>query len=544
MTDNIQSSTIVALGGLDSTENHLFLDAYLPGGAVDLVNYEVGLNGGYRRLSGYAEFDADFPEVGVGVASGKVLTVAVYRDIDDSEIVFAARKDSATSTYKFYEYQFGIGWVAVTTGFTHNFSGVSGDVIKIRHHKLTFGNVSYIIFVDGVNPPTIFDGTSWYQLTLAGTGTSLSPGGDQLLEYPKYVTSFENTVFLSGDTDYPAVVCHSAPEDIFNWTAAAGGGQILTGYKVRQIRPFRESLYVFGSMRLKRIYLDSTTFVIKDIANNIGTIAPDSVIEINGDILFLAQDGVRTVSGTEKIGDVNLASLSKQIQKLINIYQDTFNLEYLESVVIRRKSQFRYFISENQLTDSARGLIGCLRTVNGQTGWEFMELLGLQVSCTESDYLNNNEIILHGNYDGKVYVQESGNTFGASNITSIYKTPYLTFGDPNLNKISRLLKTFLLPEGAITLNVSFDYNWGKDSVSDMYSVGGTLDGTSILYDSGVTYDSGAVYDAGIEYPITEIDLVGSFKSVSITYETSSNKPPHTIQGFIFNFSTDGKRGDN
>lgn len=544
MADNLQTAMTISQGGLDSTENHLYLDQNRPGGAVSLVNYEVGLYGGYRRIDGFEYFDANYPTIDDTNATGPVLGIAIYRNIDDTETIFAMRAQKVGNVYKIYKYSAGVGWVAQATGLVQNTLTIYRSILKIRFHKVVFGGVSYIIFVDGVNNPIIWDGTTWRQPTLAGLGTDVSPGGDQMLAAPSYVTSFKNHVFYGGDAQYPATVFHSAPEAPFDYTAASGAGQIPVGFTIRQIRPFRDALYVFGKVHLKGIVVSSTTFVLQDVANNIGTIASDSVQEINGDIIFLAQDGVRTVSGTDKIGDINLGSISKQVQRLVNSIQDNYDLVNLNSVVIKKKSQFRYFISSANTTSEGIGMIGGLRTAGDQAGWEFSELNGIRASCVENDYLDDVETTLHGDYDGSVYIQESGRTFNGSPVISVYSTPFLTFGDYLLNKVGRRLRTFYKPEGSLQIGIKVDYDWLDPATLSptLYSESSTS--VVELYDTGLLYDSGLLYGTDDIYPVINTDIQGSFKSIRLTYTTSGDYAPHTIQGFLIDFSTSSKRGSS
>lgn len=536
MADKLESYTVICQGGLDTTQNHLFLDAQAPGAASELVNYEVGLYGGYKRIDGYSYFDSDFSEVDSAGAEGPILGIFIFNNI-----VIAARKQQAGTTYKFYNYQLGVGWVAYATGGTH----VSTGVVKIRHKIVTFGNTNYLLLVDGVNNLTIFDGTSWYQADSTGAGGSGDPGGNQIINAPSYINLFENTVFLSGDTTYPALVVHSAPEDVFTWTTAAGGGQIPTGCIVNQIYPFRENLYVLGQQDIRKIYLDNTTFVIKDVTKNIGCIAPDSVIELNGDILFMAQDGIRTVSGTAKIGDVNLASISKQIQKLINTIQEEYDLTYLNSVVIKKKSQFRYFVNEMDSPEDALGvgIIGGLRGSQDSSMMEYSELQGIRVSCVVSGYLNGQEVILHGDYDGCIYKQEDGDTFNGGSVYSRYSTPFLTFGDFLTRKQLRKINVFTQFAGAFTLSAMSTFDWNNPDSLEPGTISSDIEGGGLaVYDSGDLYDGTAIYaeETGA-YPILEYSTVGSFKSIRMTFTTSGDNSPQTIQGLVFEFTPQGKR---
>ena len=540
MADNLEYVTILCEGGLDTTENHLFLDSAKPGSASNIINYEVGLYGGYRRIDGYSYYDNTYQKVDDTNAEGAILGLAIF-DNNGSDIVIAARKQKASSTYKFY-YLSGGGWTAFAPGFTLNITGSGGTVSKIRHAKVVFEGQDYIVFVDGVNYATVFDGTNWYQLKSINTGTSASPGGDQLIDAPKYVRVFKNHVFLSGDYAYPEVVCHSSAEDVFNWTAAAGGGQLASSSKVKQIYPFRDVLYVFNKSSIRGISVSDTTFVINDVATNIGCIASDSVIEINGDILFMAQDGVRTVSGTDKIGDVNLATISRGMQKYINQLIETYDMDLLNSAVIKNKSQFRYYVSSASISALGVGLIGGIREGQNGIGWEFFKLSGIRTSVTEVGYIGINETVLHGDYDGSVYKQESGNSFNGSAITSVYATPYLTFGNPLLRKTPVKIHYYVKPEGDMTASVSTQYDWDSTSVVNVPAYNGSIASDVDVYDGGSVYDDPAsIYAADTFQPIITLNTEGSFKSMKSTFTTSANQTAHTIQGIIIEFMVGGKR---
>ena len=121
-----------------------------------------------------------------------------------------------------------------------------------------------------------------------------------------------------------------------------GSSNVLDmGFSVVGIAPFRDSLFVFGEREIKKIVADATTtFAIQDVTSNVGCIATDSIIELGGDILFLASDGIRPIQGTARIGDVELQTISKPIQQLLQGLPSSHDLDNMTSVVIRNKSQF------------------------------------------------------------------------------------------------------------------------------------------------------------------------------------------------------------
>jgi len=547
MPDRIESFKLVCRGGLNSNENHLDLAENVPGAATRLVNYEPSLFGGYRRLEGYSEYDPDYPVVddGNNSAEGKVLCVAMFRDDDvGNPYVIAARKDTGLNSYSFYKLTPGVGWSKIDTGTTRLFESNSREVQKIRHVQFDFGAGNEICFVDGINNAIVFDGTDWFELSSSGGGGGNGPGGDQIVDAPSIVDVFENHLFLGGDRTARSVVVHSAPQDPLTFTAAAGAGQIPVGFPVVQFKPFRSDLFVFGSNSIKKISPDLTAgFVIDQVTANVGCISRDSVQEIGGDLIFLAPDGLRPVAGTSRIGDVELETISKSIQgRLLEIIQNN-DLDLLNGVVVRSKSQVRYFISD-ETTDTlnAIGVIGGLVNNSGQISWEYGELLGIRASCTTSEYIGRDEFILHGDFNGKVYRQENGESFDGQDIVSIYSTPYLDFGDTEIRKVPHRINTFVRAEGPFTLNLSLQYDWGDQDTARPSTYEQTSTGAPTVYGGrNIVFGGDNVTYGGNSRPVIISDLQGSGYSVRATFVTSGQSAPFSIQGIVFEFALSGRR---
>jgi len=545
MADRIESYKVISQGGLNSNENHLDLAENFPGAATRLVNYEVSLFGGYRRINGFERLDSDYPEVGGSNAEGRVLGVAIYRDdFYNQAIIMAARKDVGANTYGIYRWQELTGWVRYNTPTLSTVNGLR-EIGILRHVSFNFGDGNKIAFADGVNPPMVFDGNNWVQLTPTGLGNTDSGGGDQLVAYPKLVDVFENHLYFGGDEGYRAIVCHSAPEDPYNFTVADGGGQIPVGFDVVQFKPFRDNLFIFGENAIKKITADITDgFLLDQVTTNVGCIAANSVLEIGGDLVFLAPDGIRPVAGTSRIGDVELETISKSIQSILVDLPIDYDLDtLLTGVVIRTKSQLRYFVGDDtrEQSDSV-GIIGGLRTSDQKLGWEFGELIGIRASCATSGYIGRTEYVLHGDYNGIVYRQELGNTFDGDGILGIYSTPYYDFGDTEVRKILRKLNTYIRAEGPMSMNVSVQYDWNDTATAKPPAYTQGSRGAPVIYNGrNIIYDGENVLWGGNEKPIMTTDIQGSGYSVKVTYVTLGENFPHSIQGMVFEFSVAGRR---
>ena len=557
MVDQIQSFKVVSSGGLNSNENHLNLSDNNPGSATRLINYEPsGTFGGYRRLSGFAKYDSAYGTVTVAgstTGQGEVLGIAIFKnDVSGGNTIIAARQDAGATNYSFYYWTANVGWRKFTLdhSVTRPMTANSLTVKKLRHVQFNFGSGNTIIFVDGVNPAIAFNGTNWKEIKSGHDGgyhaDNNTAGGNQALNAPSNVDVFENHVFLSGHQASAAAIAFSKPNDGYTWTSAAGGGQVAAGFDVVQIKPFRDNLFVFGSNGIKKITANSSgVFSLENVTTNVGCVAADSVLEIGGDLVFLSPSGVRPVAGTSRIGDVELSPLSTSIQSKVTDIIDNYDMSNLDGVVVRSKSQFRYFVGDDgdaAAAPDAIGIIGALTQTSGAMQWEFGETLGIRTSCCTSDYIGTTEVVLHGDYDGNVYRQESGTSFNSEDIVAVYSTPYLDFGETEQRKVMRKINTFIRAEGPVEMLLSVTYDWGDPDVSVPTTYSQTSAGAPTIYNGrGIAYGATNIIYGGSSKPIVTSDVQGSGFATQATIVTVGQQSSYTIQGMVFEFSAAGRR---
>lgn len=540
MSDKWESLTVVCQGGLDNKNTYLELSAMAPGSATKLINFEPGLYGGYRRLDGFSYLSDTYGEIDPVNAEGPVLGVFIF----DGDI-YAARKQQSGTTYKIYLFDAGSGWNAVTTGFTLNTTDSGYTVSRIRYEVFNFRGSKTICFADGVNYAYLFDGTSWTQIKSSGTGADFAnAGGANALDRPSTVSVYQGHLFLSGDPEYPHIVCHSAPRTEYSFVTADGAGQIIPGFTILMTKVWRDDLIVFARDAIGRVTVSGTDFVYRDITTKLGCLAADSVVEVNGDLMFLSQDGFRPIAGTDKIDDFELNSISKKIQKVVKDLSSTYTNQNVTAVVIRQKSQVRFFFNSSTVsTSDTRGIIGGYREdIKGQRSWEWGELLGIQAWVATSGYVNDQEYVLHGDYEGFVYRQEQGNDFAGMEISATYKTPYIDFSDPLTRKTMGKIYAFIEAEGDILVNFNVSYDWGDTRVSSPDpSLLESDAGLSVTYGNpDVEYDSGVVYGGSV-FPLFLSNVVGSCFSIQLTFNTVGSEEPYSIQTLLYEFRPQGKR---
>ena len=483
-----------------------------PGEALQLSNFEPSTQGGYRRLNGTTKYNSTIiPQV--SVSSERVQMSAIFNDI----IVVARGGTVRTGT---------------TTGSWTSRATSKGSTYTYDFDKYNYDGTNKIIIATGEAAAFTLN-TSYTEDIINATGGGTAPTN------PKYVKSFANHMWYGGMSDSTHSIIFSGPytEDDFD----TGGGEIKVGDVVTGLKVFRDELFIFCQRKIYKVTgTSSSNFALAEIAKNVGTIAHHSIQEVGGDLLFLSADGIRTVAGTERIGDVELGTVSKQVQDRINDITYT----NVTSLVIRDKSQYRLFYPTDGAESSSKGLLACIK-VNpntNQLGYEYADIKGLKVSCCDSDYISNVETVVHGGYDGYIYKQESGNVWtrasSTSALDSTYRSPDMTMGDPGIRKSMERVNLNWKPEGEVSASLYLQYNYNDRETPQPALIALTSSGSGAYYGTGAF--GTATYGQG-DLPITRKSVEGSGFAVAVKITDTSTNLPWSIRGFQLEFVPGGRR---
>ena len=506
MPENLASFKVFCQGGLNTSRDVLSQGENQPGSATALINYEPAVTGGYRKINGFAN---NYGTVG---GTGNVLGVCVADGINDG--ILACRKPSSGNNYLHKWNNSSSAWDAVTTAGSPTMVGVT----KVRFSRFNFATPK-VVLTDGINPASTYDGTTYTQITHSSAPTD-----------PKFSAIFQNHLFLAGDPAHPTKLFFSAPLAETDFASSNGAGVINVGFPIVAIKSFRNELFIFGSTNIKKLSGTAlANFVLQTVTDDLGCLATDSVIEIGGDLLFLSQDGLRPISGTAKIGDVNLETVSKNIQSIFTDIIFDIDLEGLNAVVIRQKTQFRYFFAGSD----TQGIIGGFRQTPNGLQFEYSQMLGITATCAASGYIGQNEIVIHGTSAGKVQQQEVGNNFGGDPIFSIFQTPFFHMQDPEQRKIFYNVATYLRSEGDNTIVMSAVYDYEDVDTLNPTNFNLSTAGAAAFYNEA-TYNSTAIFD-GNPSPVQRTNISGSGKSASLKFVTNDTDASHSIQGLVITF---------
>jgi hypothetical protein len=514
-----------------------------PGIATILRNFEVDSNGGYRRINGFTQFGEnnavrpEANEIVQGVypyADGVVVCVGenIYFSID------------------------GESWLqinkAAVAGAGDDYATFTGRAVATRANQ---GQTSFVLFEGSTfkyGELIIADGANkLYSFRMEGTGdittrtffaNEITVDGTNAV---KYITIHDHHLIAAGVENNLSTVYYSVYNDPDNFTGA-GAGAVTISDQIRGIKGFRENLIVFTQNSLHKLINinDTANIRIDPITENVGCISGYSIQEIGGDLLFLSPDGLRTIAGTARIGDVELGSVSRPIRSILENITNNIDILRITSTVIRSKSQYRLFYSVPTGVDatadsSAKGIIATLTT----NGFQYAETLGIKPTSISSAFTSQGiEKTFHGDADGYIYNHDKGfsfNTAGVeSKINAAYQTPSLDFGDAGTRKTVYYVKLSISPEGEVqpSLRIRFDYedptvaqplDYLFDQIPLPSILGTGRFGTSVF---------GAPTD-----PLVRKAVQGSGSTVSFIVKSNDTNASYTVNGMYIDYSPSGRR---
>ena len=515
-----------------------------PGIAITLRNFEVDPDGGYRRINGFTAFggaSAARPN-----SANTVLGIKTYADgvivCSGTDIFFS--NDGAT-------------WLQINRDAVHSggddYTTFTGRSVLSRTGQ---GQCSISIYEGSASPygeVLICDGANKpYYFYMTGTGalnTRTFYAHEVTVnnnDAPTVGTIHSNHSIVAGTAEDPNLVYYSHLHEIDNFVGV-GSGSVRLADKVTGLKSFRGDCIVFcrnSIYRLVNIEANDSTTAIVPITKNVGCLDGQSIQEIGGDLVFLSPDGIRTLAGTARIGDVELTSVSRNIQSIIsNITNDINNLT-ITSVVLRSKSQYRlYYHNPNQAGSESKGIIG---TFTGQA-FEWSETKGIEAVAVDSGFLNTGvEQIVHGDTDGYIYNHDTGNSFlyggSAFDIDATYSTPYLDFGDLGTRKTLHYAKLSISPDATAggyaqpDLKVQFDFDDLNVAQPTTYTLPEVRAGAAFG-----TATFGIDYFGSLENPLVRQNLQGSCYSSNYTISSSDSLIPYTINGLYINYVPTGRR---
>ena len=551
-----------------------------PGEALQLENFEPDIQGGYRRITGHTKFvNHIVPQT--TASSEKVLMVSTFANkvlAARGEKIFSSASTELAISISSSTGMTGSGTITVdsTSGFSSSgtlqieseiftYTGVTSTTFtgvtratasttaaahiinvvvseswteidtgrtsagKYNFERFNFDGNDKIIFVDGDNAPVVFN------TSLSATDVSASSVAGS-----KFVAVYRNHMFYAGKSTTPQELVFSVPFDEDDFTSGSGAGSIKVDDTIVGLKVFRDNLFIFCENRIFNLTGSSLSdFAIKPVTRNIGCINGDTIQEFAGDLIFLGPDGLRTVAATARIGDVELGTITRNVQSLFD--ENIRDASLFDSVVIPDKTQYRiFFTKEGQDVSLTKGVVCVMKGQN----FEFSEIRGLKPSCTDTFIEAGNVLVLHGDFEGYVHRQEKGNTFDGTTIFAKYRSPDLGFGDTGIRKHMRRVIINYKPESAIDADLIVRYdNESSDSARPAVY---PLDSSAVAAQYGTatystTSETAQFVYGGPSQPLVRQSVEGSGFTVALRVNDGGVTAPYSLKGFQLEYQVGARR---
>ena len=545
-----------------------------PGQALELENFEPDIDGGYRRINGFRKYvNHIVPQT--SASTEKVLMVAEFANkiiAARGQKIFSSASTELATAIASGTGMTGSGTITVdsTTGFSSSgtlqinseiftytgvtsttFTGVTratsstsaaahsvDDAVseswtekdtgrtsagKYGFERFNFDGNDKLIIVDGNNDPTVFN-----------TSLSATDVTESTVEGAKHVTAFKGHMFYSGMSSTPSTVVFSQPFDEDAFSSGSGAGSVKVDDTIVGLKVFRENLFIFCENRIFKLTGSSSSdFAVAPVTRDIGCVNGNTIQEFAGDLIFLGPDGLRTVAGTARIGDVEIGTISRAVQPEID--KNIKDSDIFESIVIPDKTQYRLFFSNT--TDAEIDTEGLICVLKGQN-FEFGKIKGIKPSATDTFVSTGDVKALHGGFDGYIYRQEKGNDFNGTSIEGKYRSPDLTFGDPGIRKYMQRVILNYAPEASISadLFLRYDYESGDAPRPAAYP----FDSTKVSAQYGVaTYGTGTY--GGSTQPLVRQPVEGSGFAVALRVNDDGTTAPYSLKGFGVEYQLGARR---
>ena len=477
--------------------------AMQPGMALELENFEPDTKGGYRRINGYEKWNSNIvPQTS---ASSESVLMSAYFDGS----IIAARGE------KVFKAGTTGSWTQIDTGRT--------NAGKYTHFRYNLAGTDYIVWADGANHASKYDGTTVTDLNASGAPSD-----------PQYVVGHKDALFFAGMSSTPQAIVFTSPFTDNDFNTANGAGTINVDSNITGLFPFRDQLYIFCQERIFKLVGNSIAdFQLQPVTREIGCLNGFTIQEFAGDLVFLGPDGLRTVAGTERIGDVELGTISRAVQER---FEGLTDIDQFDSVVIPDKTQYRIFFTNTASRNrgQTKGII-CVRKGDA---YEFGEVKGIQPSCTDFITSQGETFILHGGFDGYVYRQEKGDDYDGNLIVGHYRSPDLTMGDAGIRKNFQRVIINYAPTGIVNADLFLRYDYEAPTVPRPAAY--PFDSSTVVAIYGTSAYGTATY-GGQSNPLVRQPVEGSGFALAMRVVDNGTSAPYTLKGFQLEFNVGARR---
>lgn len=282
---------------------------------------------------------------------------------------------------------------------------------------------------------------------------------------------------------------------------------------------------------------DATATVVSDYLFSNSTLTTTSgcvsgsAHRIFDDLIYIDERGLTSLEATEKFGNFETKSYSKNIQRTLSANISNIVGSYVDSSL----NQYRIFFSDGfgiiftfSMISNKSGS-ATFKSVKGATTFRYL----IPISCVGDK--------IFGSTNGYLYKTDSGTSFNGEEIQTQLNTAYYHYQSPSF--IKRFREIYF--DGIIPFDLQFLIKANFDYRDTKYVSSTVQDELIVSGGAGSSYGEG-VYDV-MRYSSSEsqtsVYYVSSFGTNMSVFIKTSNKyvDPHTLSSMIVQYSVNGRK---
>jgi len=308
---------------------------------------------------------------------------------------------------------------------------------------------------DGVNTVRVFDGVNT---------TSLNSGTPNIVLGTKQTLFYQNRLWLYGNPNNPSLLYYSNPNDVTTgYDTQFINCDINDGEKITALTQFfipgmlSPVIIVCKEKSIGLVTGDGSgndPYVFSKINQDFGVAHFNQVISYSQSIVFFTQQGVFLCQSDLQNLNLHFRKLSSPIQNLLNelpadklknclAFHD-WKRERLSFCVVEADN------TTNNLIYHFDTRLSCWYKERWNTG-----------QTSTCHFIDEDGTWYHGDPLGKLFIHNQVDHFDNLPITAIYKTPYIDFGRPHIQKQLMEMQLTLRGNGLYPLSIQYNFDYGS-----------------------------------------------------------------------------------
>ena len=341
------------------------------------------------------------------------------------------------------------------------------------------------------------------------------------------IETFQNFIFLGGNSTYPYRLYFCNDGDETTWTATdyIDIGDLTT--PITGLAVLFGKLFIFTRRGMYELTgYDRDTFSVSVVTLSTGCVTHKSIVKVDNNLVFWSDRGVYSFDG------ISVHYLGTNIESTVSGFNYN-RTQFINAELYKARNQVWFAVSTGSNTINNEVICMTYDPTQAEnagiskdnvvfavyTGMAF-NCFGLERSSSQLDRL------YAGGYDGLIYKQDQGTNDNGNAIDFVVKTPPMDMGAPEEFKRFRYIWLFTKQTGNYTLNISYKTDFKPGDTTTTVNMQQTTDAS--LWGTMIW---GVSVWGGSSIIKARVGLKANGQHLEIIFHKNVADTPITIKGF-------------